>query len=58
MSYLFLSHSSENNALALEQWLENNGWSELFIDISETRRLEPGSHWQAELRKQRIAAKR
>ena len=52
MSYLFLSHSSKNNAqaLALAQWLENHGWSEYFLDISETSGLESGSRWQSELK--------
>ena len=45
MSFIFLSHSSANNAqaLALAQWLESNGWSDYFLDISDTRGLKPGS---------------
>ena len=52
MSFIFLSHSSANNAqaLALAQWLEGNGWSDYFLDISDTRGLKPGSQWQGALK--------
>ena len=52
MSYVFLSHSSENNAqaLALAQWLEGNGWADYFLDISDSRGLQAGSQWQNALR--------
>jgi dipeptidyl aminopeptidase/acylaminoacyl peptidase len=51
MSRIFLSHSSANNAaaLALASWLESQGWSDYFLDISESRGLAPGERWMAAL---------
>ena len=52
MSLVFISHSSANNAhaLALGEWLEENGWDKYFLDISETRGLVAGERWQEALR--------
>ncbi|MBL4774331.1 MAG: hypothetical protein JKX98_12360 [Alcanivoracaceae bacterium] len=35
MSYLFISHSSKNNfhAIAIRDWLVEQGWDELFLDF-------------------------
>lgn len=51
MSLLFISHSSRNNAeaLAIAKWLEDNGWPEYFLDISEGQGLEPGVLWRQAL---------
>ena len=53
MSIIFISHSSQDNAkaVAIAQWLESNGWSEYFLDISEDRGLQPGERWQSSIRK-------
>jgi hypothetical protein len=52
MSKIFISHSSANNAhaLALAQWLEDNGWGEYFLDITPSRGLSPGERWQEALK--------
>ena len=52
MSKIFISHSSLNNAqaLALAQWLEENGWGDYFLDITPARGLSPGERWQEALK--------
>jgi len=52
MSKIFISHSSQDNAkaLAVAQWLEQNGWGEYFLDITPSRGLAPGERWQAALK--------
>ena len=52
MSKIFISHSSHDNAkaLAVAQWLKQQGWADYFLDITPTRGLVPGTRWQAELR--------
>jgi hypothetical protein len=51
MSRIFLSHSSSNNAqaLAVAAWLEQQGWSDYFLDIDEDRGIAPGERWMAAL---------
>ena len=51
MARIFLSHSSANNAhaLALAEWLEDNGWSDFFLDIETDRGIVPGERWMAAL---------
>lgn len=53
MSKIFISHSSQDNAkaLAVAQWLEQNGWADYFLDIDPKplRGLLPGERWQAAL---------
>lgn len=53
MSKIFISHSSINNAsaLAIAQWLEDNGWKEYFLDITPAQGLSPGERWQEALKK-------
>lgn len=52
MSKIFISHSSRDNAkaLAVAQWLDQNGWGEYFLDITPFRGLAPGERWQAALK--------
>jgi formylglycine-generating enzyme required for sulfatase activity len=54
MSKIFISHSSHDNAkaLALAQWLEQQGWADYFLDIDPKpiRGLLPGDRWQAALK--------
>lgn len=52
MSKIFISHSSADNAkaLALAQWLEQQGWADYFLDITPSRGLSPGERWQAALK--------
>src|SRR5687767_6037164 len=51
MSRIFISHSHRNNAaaLALGSWLEENGWSDYFLDIEDNRGIAPGERWMAAL---------
>jgi len=51
MSRIFLSHSSANNAqaLAVAAWLEQQGWSDYFLDIDADRGIAPGERWMAAL---------
>ena len=48
MSRIFLSHSSKDNlqAVALKQWLADNGWDDVFLDIDTARGLTPGERWK------------
>ena len=53
MSYIFLSHSStdELEAVALKQWLLDNGWNDVFLDLDPERGLKAGERWQEALRR-------
>ncbi len=55
MSKIFISHSSSDNAkaLALAQWLEQQGWADYFLDIDPKpiRGLLPGERWQEALKR-------
>jgi hypothetical protein len=48
MSLIFLSHSSvdELEAIALKQWLLDNGWDDVFLDLDPIRGLTAGERWQ------------
>ena len=52
MSKIFISHSSANNAaaLALATYLQENGWTDYFLDVSAEQGLLPGERWQAALK--------
>ena len=52
MSLIFLSHSSidELEAIAVKQWLLNNGWDDVFLDLDPERGLKAGERWQEALR--------
>jgi formylglycine-generating enzyme required for sulfatase activity len=52
MSRIFLSHSSNNNAeaIALHDWLIDQGWNELFLDLDPERGLKAGQRWQEALK--------
>ena len=52
MSRIFLSHSSANNAeaVALRDWLENEGWKdEIFLDLDPQRGIAAGERWERSL---------
>jgi hypothetical protein len=53
MSRIFLSHSSadEFEAVAIKQWLMDNGWDDVFLDIDPLRGLAAGERWQEALRR-------
>jgi formylglycine-generating enzyme required for sulfatase activity len=52
MSLIFLSHSSANNieAIALRDWLVEQGWNDLFLDLDPHRGLRAGQRWQGALK--------
>ena len=53
MSQIFISHSSKNNpeALALRDWLNENGWGEerIFLDVDPAAGISPGERWEKAL---------
>ena len=51
MSRIFLSHSSANNAhaIALRDWLVEEGWNELFLDLDPDRGIVAGERWERAL---------
>jgi len=51
LSYLFISHSSQNNfeAIALHDWLLKEGWDDLFLDLDPTRGIAAGERWEKAL---------
>jgi TIR domain len=53
MSYIFLSHSSvdELEAIALKQWLLDNGWDDVFLALDPERGLRAGERWQEAVRR-------
>ena len=51
MGCLFISHSSLNNdkALAVRDWLAENGWTDVFLDLDPQSGLAPGELWRQAL---------
>ncbi|MGP0094488.1 MAG: TIR domain-containing protein [Xanthobacteraceae bacterium] len=52
MSRLFLSRSSENKAeaLALRDWLNCEGWDDVFLDADPELGMAAGEHWERALK--------
>ncbi|MDX2155000.1 MAG: SUMF1/EgtB/PvdO family nonheme iron enzyme [Hyphomicrobiaceae bacterium] len=52
MASIFLSHSSANaaQALALQEWLIESGWNEIFLDLDPERGFKAGQRWQSQLK--------
>jgi tetratricopeptide (TPR) repeat protein len=52
MSRIFISHSNANNAaaIALGEWLAEQGFNDVFLDIDPNRGLAPGERWQEALK--------
>lgn len=52
MSRIFISHSSLDNkpAEGIRDWLVENGWSDIFLDLDPVRGLAPGERWQNALK--------
>jgi hypothetical protein len=44
MSRIFLSHSSKDDffAVALRDWLAEEGWDDVFLDLDPTHGINPG----------------
>jgi hypothetical protein len=57
MSRLFISHSSVNNAeaVAIRNWLCDNGWDDVFLDLDPRRGIAAGERWERALN---VAARR
>lgn len=51
MAKIFLSHSSIDNgpAMALAEWLGENGWDEYFLDLEPERGIAAGERWERAL---------
>lgn len=51
MSRIFLSHSSIDNfsAVALDQWLMEEGWDDAFLDLDPAQGIHPGQRWERAL---------
>jgi hypothetical protein len=51
LSKIFISHSSRDNfeAQALADWLAENGWSEVFLDLDPERGIAAGERWERRL---------
>ncbi len=52
MARLFISHSKANNAaaIALSDWLSEQGFDDLYLDIDLARGVVPGERWQEALK--------
>ena len=53
MPLIFISRASANDkeALALEGWLADNGWDDVFLDTDGKSGTAAGRRWQSELRR-------
>jgi hypothetical protein len=53
MALLFISHASANNAaaIALREWLSEQGFDDVFLDIDPDRGIAPGERWQQALKR-------
>ena len=51
MARIFISHSASNNeaALQMRDWLEANGWPDVFLDLDPERGVRAGEAWQQAL---------
>lgn len=51
MSRIFLSHSSKDNvaAVALADWLKDEGWDDAFLDLDPVQGIHPGERWERAL---------
>lgn len=51
MSYLFISHSSENDfeSLAIKEFLVAQGWNDIFLDLDPKRGIVAGQRWETAL---------
>ena len=53
MANIFISHSSRNNDRAIEvrNWLADNGWDDVFLDLDPERGIVAGQRWKEALQK-------
>jgi hypothetical protein len=54
MSRIFLSHSSKDDlaAVAVHDWLKENGWDDVFLDLDPGEGIHPGERWERALNEQ------
>jgi hypothetical protein len=54
MSRIFLSHSSKDDfaAVGVRDWLNENGWHEVFLDLDPVAGIHPGERWERALHEQ------
>jgi WD40 repeat protein len=52
MARILLSHNSQDalEAVALKQWLADNGWDDVFLDLDARNGLSPGERWKDALK--------
>jgi WD40 repeat protein len=53
MGSIFISHSSRNNdtAVGVREWLTENGWDDIFLDLDPERGIVAGQRWKEALQK-------
>ncbi|MEP3334027.1 toll/interleukin-1 receptor domain-containing protein [Sedimentitalea sp.] len=53
MATIFLSHSSQNNAeaIAVRDWMREEGWADVFLDLDPERGIKAGERWQEALKR-------
>jgi hypothetical protein len=53
VSRIFLGHSSANEAeaIAIQEWLVEQGWDDIFLDLDPERGLKAGQRWQDSLKR-------
>jgi hypothetical protein len=51
MSRIFLSHSSNDDfeAVGVRDWLTENGWDDVFLDLDPAQGIHPGERWERAL---------
>jgi hypothetical protein len=51
MPRIFLSHSSKDDfpAVGVRDWLNENGWDDVFLDLDPTQGIHPSERWEREL---------
>lgn len=51
MANIFISHSSRNSDRAIEvrKWLDDNGWTDVFLDLDPERGIVAGQRWKEAL---------
>lgn len=57
MSTIFISHSSVDNALAVEllDWLKTQGYQSVFLDLDPDEGIEAGDHWEKVLYRELVS---
>jgi hypothetical protein len=53
LARIFINHSSHNNdwAIRVRDWLMENGWDDIFLDLDPVRGIAAGERWKMALQK-------